>query len=824
MIILSGCNSSTAELNYITAPIQARVNANKELLEKLVEKNIIQQDAYDSVEEALNNKLEQINTTTDNFQKIKDSDSANDVKTQLASDPNLRQILGSIQYFWCPDESAADTYNVTEQAFVGKIFPLMLKKYKKELTVVDDNNKQVQLYSSIPGTEDSAGKSPAPFEILDQQSKDILKTSKGGKIYVLDFDKVAQKMEGGAGASIDQLVRYMSDYAQAISGVTADGKDIEIELNGKKVSKEEFSSQLNNLFVPLTTDGNAPAQDESNIARWFDLSGYNVVKDSILSTDTQYAGMVTDENGITAPADWLDQPGYDIQITNAVTNGGEQKVIAYMRVEELNQAVVDDMIEAVDNAVSDRMLYFDGNFYLFAYPIAYADRFYADGDNFKIEYKVNDQLLLQFKSLTTLKLDSSNAEHATQAEDAYIAVGDGEYNNYSQFILGPKDLKGSVNLAGTKDRGEVSGNAMADQTSSNIPVFVLRDYLEAVYTPGVLNDGEVDEQLVCYGRLIRLNLKGENNATYNTVDPIGYYINQDHDKISATGFQDIYVNQLADGSQLNNPVQNGNTVKRLPQNLEQIGQSLQGDSSAEQVQNLPQEIVQEIHPTLQFPGDLDAWDKDFSSKPQFYAIALAMDLNQSGLLSHWIQSDDEKLSMSWWQSWLNARNYNYKLTTENVNKWINAEYNIQINGKEFVAMDLDKIEEQNKIFQEKYNLDIVSQLRTLAMLIGVVCEIYGAILILAWTFDANIGLGVKMLEKLQFGHWTAIKYKDDGDYYDKSGPMPVTFMDILWKILIIAAVGAALLAFDLSDLIAFLLKLFYGIQSIVERILTGIFG
>jgi len=41
--------------------------------------------------------------------------------------------------------------------------------------------------------------------------------------------------------------------------------------------------------------------------------------------------------------------------------------------------------------------------------------------------------------------------------------------------------------------------------------------------------------------------------------------------------------------------------------------------------------------------------------------------------------------------------------------------------------------------------------------------------------------------------------------------MPVTFMDILWKILIIAAVGAALLAFDLSDLIAFLLKLFYGI-------------
>jgi len=34
------------------------------------------------------------------------------------------------------------------------------------------------------------------------------------------------------------------------------------------------------------------------------------------------------------------------------------------------------------------------------------------------------------------------------------------------------------------------------------------------------------------------------------------------------------------------------------------------------------------------------------------------------------------------------------------------------------------------------------------MLIGVICEIYGAILILAWTFDVNIGLGVNVLEKL----------------------------------------------------------------------------
>ena len=79
-------------------------------------------------------------------------------------------------------------------------------------------------------------------------------------------------------------------------------------------------------------------------------------------------------------------------------------------------------------------------------------------------------------------------------------------------------------------------------------MFILRDYLEGTFTPGVLNDGEIDETIVCYGRLIRLKLKNQSGATYNRNDPIGYYINQEHEKISATGFQDIYVNQLADGS------------------------------------------------------------------------------------------------------------------------------------------------------------------------------------------------------------------------------------------------------------------------------------
>ena len=82
-------------------------------------------------------------------------------------------------------------------------------------------------------------------------------------------------------------------------------------------------------------------------------------------------------------------------------------------------------------------------------------------------------------------------------------------------------------------------------------MFILRDYLEGSFSPGVLNDGEINESVVCFGRLIRLKLKSQNNASYNIQDSIGYFIDQDHNKITGkTGFDEIYVTSIADGQSL----------------------------------------------------------------------------------------------------------------------------------------------------------------------------------------------------------------------------------------------------------------------------------
>lgn len=74
--------------------------------------------------------------------------------------------------------------------------------------------------------------------------------------------------------------------------------------------------------------------------------------------------------------------------------------------------------------------------------------------------------------------------------------------------------------------------------------------MEAVYTPGVVNDGSVDEPVVVYGRLIRLKLSSTSGSTYNKDDVIGYYISRDHVKMTGTGFDELRVQSLADAQTL----------------------------------------------------------------------------------------------------------------------------------------------------------------------------------------------------------------------------------------------------------------------------------
>lgn len=100
-----------------------------------------------------------------------------------------------------------------------------------------------------------------------------------------------------------------------------------------------------------------------------------------------------------------------------------------------------------------------------------------------------------------------------------------------------------------------------------------------------------------------------------------------------------------------------------------------------------------------------------------------------------------------------------------MNKWLNVTYEISISDKDYVIFDMDKIETQNSIFQEGYNRKITQRMRAMLLVFGWILEIWGGFLLIAWVYDTNIGVGVKLLERLSFGKMTAIKYEDEGEYY-----------------------------------------------------------
>lgn len=762
------------------------------------EAGVMQDNTKESLISQLDSKKSQLETTRDNLQKLQQQ-GASSVQSQLNNDQNLRALLGQVQAFWCPDISAAKQYNISEEQFAGKIFPLLLKQNEKYL-YTNDNGTKKQLYSRLPGQTKGQATQASAFEILDKSAKEQIRLDSKGKVYVVDMESLLNITDGG---QMDQINKYMKAYITAIQDLNATNTtDITLP-DGTKITEKNFEQSLNKVFKVLT-DSNGKE------VCWLDLESFNIIQDSVLQSDGMQ-GKYTDPNGLNPqPIGWQDTCGNDIKIVNNI--GGVDITVAYIRVEELNDTQVNDLINASKSSQSSRMMVYNGNFYLFAYPIAIIDSVnYIDNDSYSIEYKVDNQALVQFKDQTILKVDGVKDAQTSQT-DSYISIGDGTIADYQQFILSDGELTGKISLTGSNNQS----------FTENIPVFVLRDYLEAQFTPGVINDGAVDEQLACYGRMIRLNLSSKSGATYNLSTPIGHYIDQEHKKIKSTGFQDVYIQQLQDANQLKNSTQTGNNVLRLPQKLEQLGAETQGDQKQTQVQLLPVKIVKQIKPVLSFPGDLDAWDKDMQDKPQMYAIVTNLDLNTSGLLQHWIQSDDEKLSLVWWQGWLNQHRYNYKLTAESVNNWLKAEYNIQLSDTDYVIYDLEKIDKQNELFRELDEQNLMTQFRTMTIIIGVLGEVYGAVLILCWTFDTSIGLGLGLLEKAQLGHLTAIRYKDESNYYQQEGPIPVTFGELLVKILIIAIVGAMLLVFNLQDIIKIIINLFSGVSWMLERIITGL--
>lgn len=93
--------------------------------------------------------------------------------------------------------------------------------------------------------------------------------------------------------------------------------------------------------------------------------------------------------------------------------------------------------------------------------------------------------------------------------------------------------------------------------------------------------------------------------------------------------------------------------------------------------------------------------------------------------------------------------------------------------------------------------------RSAMLIMGALIMSWEVIAVIAWTFDVNIGLDLHILEKVSFGSMTAIKYKDEvSDIYGQGVDVakPVTFSDLIKKVIALSAISLCLLTVDIPTI------------------------
>ena len=82
------------------------------------------------------------------------------------------------------------------------------------------------------------------------------------------------------------------------------------------------------------------------------------------------------------------------------------------------------------------------------YPIAVIGNITDQGNTFKIDYQIRNEMLLDLRTGNILKVNGSK-ETTVNPSDGYITLGNGSLEDYSSFILSDNSLTGSLNLGGS---------------------------------------------------------------------------------------------------------------------------------------------------------------------------------------------------------------------------------------------------------------------------------------------------------------------------------------------------------------------------------------
>jgi hypothetical protein len=215
-------------------------------------------------------------------------------------------------------------------------------------------------------------------------------------------------------------------------------------------------------------------------------------------------------------------------------------------------------------------------------------------------------------------------------------------------------------------------------------------------------------------------------------------------------------------------------------------------------------------------------DKGAANQVPLYGIVLYGGLYDRGLFGTWINASGNA-NLDWWDKISTELGYrNYNINGSVLTEKLRGNYAFELNQDGLLNLDLETIlliNEQNIDARRGYGVMI---LRTVLLVLGFVLVAYVSVLLAMWALDVNLDLGFNLLEKVTFGHFVAVRSKDEMPPPEPDSTTTyVDFPGIVVRCIAFAIVGVLIITVDPVGLV---IRILEGLQFLFNEISRIIFG
>jgi hypothetical protein len=553
---VSGCDSTLQTYVTTTYPqaIRERASANISIAEKLYNDGYITQDTYSSI-------VTQINTARDNILSG---------VTDAAEDAS--EITNS--------NAASEDEEVTRTDAIGQFskYTSRVMLYSKcEISCVEyvDTNNVLKTDKSIDS-----------YKMLDQASKDNYENLSAYLLgnYIYGTQTNPNHSANSEGEADDGTKYKTKEWLDTGFKDTANDGSVDFFTTGTSGTEEALENKLNDMFkteiyvldpTTFTDDDTLDSvlaeiynaatgtDDEAKkkASRFFTSTGQ-------LLADSETDGEIIKVVKVSQPQDgdlntaYINEPGYDLVLYQSIYYGENATTktnmpVAQLRFNEFNQKSIDALYALVKDNSGTYMFANDGDDFkacLLEYPVSIIDTF---------SQRVNGSNTIVGKLTTEsgIGVNIGNGNLIYYDKDSsgnYLSTGK-VVKNYDGYLTTPFGAdSSSVNISSFVILGYTKYTYKKSDDSeftTYIPQIVLRDYLEATWSPGIISG----ETLVVYGRKIRFKMDTDDfkilsketevegkiyieyNIKYSTGgEPCAYFVDMDGNTVSSTSSLYIY--------------------------------------------------------------------------------------------------------------------------------------------------------------------------------------------------------------------------------------------------------------------------------------------